>query len=83
MSVVIRAHFDGKTIVSDGQVDLPADEPLEVVISVLPAASAQPPSDEAGGKASITSLPFFGMWADRKDMTDSGAWVRNARTSSA
>ena len=29
MSVVIRAHFDGKVIVPDEPVDLPVDEPLE------------------------------------------------------
>ena len=29
MSVVIRAHFDGKVIVPDEPVDLPIDEPLE------------------------------------------------------
>ncbi|MBI2843112.1 MAG: DUF2281 domain-containing protein [Armatimonadetes bacterium] len=31
------------------------------------------------GKPSIRSLPFFGMWADREDMTDSAAWVRKER----
>ncbi len=29
MSVVIHAHFDGKTIVPDEPVDLPINEPLE------------------------------------------------------
>lgn len=29
MSVVIKAHFDGKTIVPDEPVDLPINEPLE------------------------------------------------------
>ena len=27
----------------------------------------------------ISSLPFFGMWADREDMADSTAWVRKER----
>ena len=27
----------------------------------------------------IADLPFFGMWADREDMTDSVAWVRKDR----
>jgi len=27
----------------------------------------------------VTDLPFFGMWADRKDMDDSGKWVRQQR----
>lgn len=29
MAIVIRAHFDGKTIVPDEPVDLPVNEPLE------------------------------------------------------
>ena len=29
MSVIIKAHFDGKTIVLDEPVDLPINEPLE------------------------------------------------------
>jgi len=29
MSVIIRAHYDGKTIVPDEPVDLPINEPLE------------------------------------------------------
>jgi len=29
MSVIIKAHFDGKTIVPDEPVDLPINEPLE------------------------------------------------------
>jgi len=27
----------------------------------------------------VTDLPFFGMWADRKDMDDSSKWVRQQR----
>ena len=29
MSVIIKAHYDGKTIVLDEPVDLPVNEPLE------------------------------------------------------
>jgi hypothetical protein len=32
MSIVIKAHFDGKTIVPDEPVDLPVNEPLEFVL---------------------------------------------------
>ena len=28
----------------------------------------------------IAALPFFGMWANREDMADSIAWVREIRT---
>jgi len=30
MSVVIRVHYDGKTIVPEEPVDLPVDEPFEI-----------------------------------------------------
>ena len=35
MSVVIKAHFDGKTIVPDEPVDLPVNEPLEAELRVV------------------------------------------------
>jgi hypothetical protein len=27
----------------------------------------------------FAALPFFGMWADREEITDSAAWVRRER----
>ena len=81
MSVIIKAHFDGKTIVPDASINLPADQALEVELRLLPnsdkhASEAEP---EQSGKLDITSLPFFGMWADRKDITDSAEWVHKER----
>ena len=35
MSVVIRAHFDGKVIVPDEPVDLPVDQPLQAEFSII------------------------------------------------
>jgi hypothetical protein len=37
MSVVIRAHFDGKVIVPDEPVDLPINEPLEAEFRIAEA----------------------------------------------
>ena len=37
MSVVIRAHFDGKVIVPDEPVDLPIDKPLRGELTVIEA----------------------------------------------
>jgi len=73
MSVKIRAHYDGKTIIPDEPVNIPTNEPLVVEVSLK--------TERAAGKAaeSITSLPFFGMWADRDDMSDSIAWVTKER----
>jgi hypothetical protein len=36
MSVVIRAHFDGKTIVPDEPVDLPVGQSLEIELKQVP-----------------------------------------------
>ena len=74
LSIVIRAHYDGKTIVPDADIDLPADQPLEVEVRVL-----SPQVAPTAPKAPISSLPFSGMWADREDMKDSAAWVRKER----
>jgi hypothetical protein len=78
MSMIIRAHFDGKTIVPDTGLDLPTDQALEVEVRLLPAEET---TEHAVGETDVASLPFFGMWADRKDMRDSAAWVRKERES--
>jgi hypothetical protein len=81
MSVIIRAHFDGKSIVPDSDLDLPADQSLEVEVRLITPATKSADTSKAadGGKPDITALPFFGMWADREDMADSGQWVRKER----
>jgi len=78
MSIIVRAHFDGNTIVPDTAIDLPADQPLEVEIRVLSPVE-QAPKTPALGAFDIASQPFFGMWADREDMRDSAQWVRKER----
>jgi len=37
MAVVIRVHFDGKTLVPDEPVDLPVNEPMEAELRSLNA----------------------------------------------
>ncbi|MDO8585578.1 MAG: hypothetical protein Q7T82_00910 [Armatimonadota bacterium] len=78
MSLIIRAHFDGKTIVPDALVDLPPDQPMEVEVRLLPSAGDAAKPSKAEG-FDITSMPFFGMWAAREDMADSVKWVREER----
>ena len=36
MSLVIRAHFDGKAIIPDQPVDLPVNQPLEFELKQVP-----------------------------------------------
>ena len=79
MSMVIRAHYDGRAIVPDSDVDLPRDQALEVQVRVLSQQEASPQIEPTAAKTPISSLPFNGMWADREDMKDSVAWVRKER----
>ncbi len=81
MSVIIKAHFDGRTIVPDAQLDLPADQAMEVEMRLLPTTCklSGVSGDARKGMSDITSLPFFGMWALREDMADGAVWVRKER----
>jgi hypothetical protein len=53
-------------------------EGVEVVVKI------ETLTEDLRGADSITdidfaSLPFFGMWVDRKEMNDSVGWVRRER----
>lgn len=39
----------------------------------------QPTPETKAKRADITKEKFIGMWLDREEMKDSGAWVRNLR----
>jgi hypothetical protein len=66
--------------VHSGQIIL--DHPLhflegtEVMVHVEPLEKL---SMAPNGKISITTLPFFGIWADREEMADSAEWVSKER----
>jgi len=80
MSVIIKAHFDGKTIVPDSHLDLPVDQPMEVELRLItPAEHTDLPKSSRVTKLDITKLTFFGMWKDREDMSDSVLWVQRER----
>lgn len=64
------------SIVFSEPLDLP--EGAQVSVVVEPLAESGAPIDLAEGQ-DFNSLPFFGMWADREEMQDSTAWVRQAR----
>jgi len=76
MSFRVSAHFDGKTIVPNEPLELPKDQELEIEIRVITRSQKRGRRKRAGR---VTSLPFFGMWANREDMKDSAAWVRKER----
>lgn len=47
MSIVIRAHFDGKVIVPDEPVDLPVNQPTEAELHIAKAGEGRSPEREA------------------------------------
>ena len=73
----VHAHFDGKAIVPNEPLELPKDQELEVEVRIITGSCKRQRSKRPVGR--ITSLRFFGMWADREDMKDSAAWVRKER----
>ena len=58
---------------------LPPEGQREVLDFVAFLQSRFKPADSTPRKGSITDAPFIGMWKDREDMADSGAWVRGVR----
>src|SRR6266487_574062 len=69
-----RGKIHSGSIVLDEPIDLP--EGTEVVVHVEPVGHEHP---SAGNGNEFENLPFFGMWADRDEMSDSVAWVRKER----
>lgn len=66
---------DGSILLSK---PLPLPEGTEVVIHVEPINTARQ-STTSDERDNFTALPFFGMWAEREDMSDSASWVRKER----
>jgi len=56
---------------------LPLPEGAEVTVRIESTGAHQASTAAVGQE--FLSLPFFGMWSDRDDMGDSGAWVRRER----
>jgi len=71
-----RAHgrIERGQVLLDDPLDAP--EGLKVLVRIESAEpSAQPNLDVSD----FTSLPFFGMWADRVGIQDSAEWVHERR----
>ena len=69
-----KVHHGG--IVFTEPLTLP--EGTEVLVSIEPVVPGQQAAPR-GGNEDFASLPLFGMWADRQDMTDGADWVRQQR----
>ena len=68
--------------VKDGGIVFPdplgLPEGTEVAVAIEPLPETGKSVDLAEGN-DFDSLAFFGMWADREEMQDSTAWVRQER----
>ncbi len=69
-----RGKIHSGSIVLDEPIDLP--EGTEVIVHVEPVTHH---AMSASNGKQLECLPFFGMWADRNEMSDSVAWVRRER----
>ncbi|MDW8320015.1 MAG: hypothetical protein RMM08_01515 [Armatimonadota bacterium] len=74
MAVVERGTVRQGQIVLEHPLEL--EEGTEVIVRIE-TLSALP--QEASVSRDLKSLRFFGIWADRHDMTDSVGWVREER----
>ena len=76
MALIERGKVQGGSIVFSEPLRLP--EGTEVLVSIEPL-TAEEQTTKLSYSGEFASLPFFGMWADRQDMSDSTAWVRRER----
>jgi hypothetical protein len=76
MKVVTRGTVQNGMITVHEPLPLPDGTKVTISLEVDEAKGA-PVSEEQ--VTEFASLPFHGMWADREDMTDSVAWVREIR----
>ena len=78
MAVIIEEDkVNNGHIVLSNPLSLP--EGTKVRIQIEPIDTDNTQSTAAKENEDFASQPFFGMWADREDMSDSIAWVRKQR----
>ncbi len=75
MTMIERGRIKGKSIVFPKKLGYP--DGTEVYVRVETVEDAERSQRQAGEV--FSDLPFFGMWADRTDMHDGVAWVREER----
>ena len=74
MELIERGRIEDGQLVLSRPLGLP--DGTDVVVRIEPLVTAQP---AVSTEEEFSSLPFFGMWADREDMADAAAWVCRER----
>ena len=73
MTILIKAHFDGKAFIPDEPVDLPVNRPLTLTVE-----SAVAPENSITGEE-LARSEFVGLWKDRTDIGDTLEFARKLR----
>lgn len=71
MRLNLRAHFDGKFIVPEEQVDLPINEPLNVEVSTIGTGKQKNPGDALRAFLQRTALRPVARLTDQKTRRES------------
>ncbi len=58
---------------------LPPEQQAEVLHFIEFLGARRRPASVKSRRGDLREEPFIGMWADRQDMADSSAWVRQIR----
>ena len=76
MEITEQGKVQGGGIILSKPLALP--DGTEVVVRIEPRI-AEPAAEASKDDEDLASLPFFGMWEDRADMSDASSWVRAER----
>lgn len=71
-----KAHFDGKTIIPDEQVNLPINQPLQINAESISSTDTDTPT---GTFADLLNSGLVGIWKGRTDIGDSLEFARKLR----
>lgn len=75
--IIEEGKVNNGHIILSKPLSLPEGTEVRVQIELIKSHDTQ--SKAAKAREEFASLPCFGMWADREDMRDSVAWVREQR----
>jgi hypothetical protein len=73
---IVTGQVEHGQLVLNDALPLPDGTTVRVAVEVVDVAGEADTSDST---LDFASEPYFGMWANREDMADSVAWVREQR----
>jgi hypothetical protein len=73
MHRTVHGRVEGGRVIVDGSVELPDGSDVLITVWNVPDPTVRVRLEQ------LLAEPAVGMWADREDMADSAAWVREQR----